>query len=136
MKSQEILEDIYTREKAAHPSYKDMEELDFQVLLTDNYYINPNSIHLCFPMKIKKATNEANDIEGDLITVQKFFTHLIKEISITKNGSNKEVIPTFSLYEIDPYSDSMMKHLPKDSLKNLKKQYFTAERLFILSKHQ
>ena len=51
---QGMLEDIETKEKAAHSSYKDMEQLHFQIMLTDNYYINPNSIHLCFPMKIKK----------------------------------------------------------------------------------
>ena len=53
MKYQGMLEDIDTREKVAHPSYKDMDELDFQILLTDNCYVNPSSIHICFPMKIK-----------------------------------------------------------------------------------
>ena len=48
-----MLEDIDTREKVAHSSYTDMEQLDFQMLLADNYYINPNSIHICFPIKIK-----------------------------------------------------------------------------------
>ena len=96
MKFQGILEDIDTREKVAHPSYKDIAELDLQILLTDNYYINLNSIHL----KIKKSSNEANDIDTDLITVNNFFAHLIKEISITKYGSDKELIPTFSPYEI------------------------------------
>ena len=80
MKFQGMLEGIDTREKVAHPSYNDME---------DNYYINLNSIHLCFPMKLKKPTNEATDIDGDLITVNNFFTHLTKEISITKYGSDK-----------------------------------------------
>ena len=47
-----IFEDIETREKSVHPSYSDMEQLDFHILLTDNYYINPNSIHICFPIKI------------------------------------------------------------------------------------
>ena len=51
MKFQGMLEDVDTREKVAHPSYKDMDELDFQILLTDNYYVNPSNIHLCFPMK-------------------------------------------------------------------------------------
>ena len=50
-----MLEDIDTREKVAHPFYNDMEGIDFEILLTDNYYINPNRIHLCFPMKIKKG---------------------------------------------------------------------------------
>ena len=50
-----------------------------------------------------------------------FFGHLIKEISITKYGSNKELIPIFSPYEIYQYSDAMLKHLPKDSLKKIEK---------------
>ena len=48
LKFQGMLEDIDTREKVAYPSYTDMEQLDFQILLTDNYKINPNSIHMCF----------------------------------------------------------------------------------------
>ena len=47
-------------------------------------------------MKIKKSSKEASDIDDDLITVYNFFVHLIKEISIRKYGSNKELIPTFS----------------------------------------
>ena len=96
MKFQGMLEDIDTREKAEHSSYKEIEELDFQILLTVNYYVNPNSIHLCFAMKIKKSSNESSDIDTDIITVNNFFAHLIKEISITKYGSDKELIPTFS----------------------------------------
>ena len=67
MKFQGMLEDVDTRGKVAHPSYKDMDELDFQILLTDNYYVNPSNIHLCFPMK-KKSSNQASDIDHDLIT--------------------------------------------------------------------
>ena len=79
---QGMLEDTDTKEKAANASYKDMEELDFQILLPDNYYVNPSSIHVCFLMKIKihvcflmkikKSTNEATDIDDDLITVNNF----------------------------------------------------------------
>ena len=52
LKLQGMLEDIDTREKVGHLSYTDMEQLDFQILLTDNYYINTNSIQICFPMRI------------------------------------------------------------------------------------
>ena len=54
---QGMLEDIDTREKVAHSSYSDMDEIDFQILLADNYYVNPNSIHICFPVNIKRASN-------------------------------------------------------------------------------
>ena len=124
MKYQGMLEDIDTREKVAHPSYKDMDELDFQILLMDSYYINPTSIHICFPMEIKKSTSLTTDIDSDLITVNNLFAHLIKEVSIRKYGSDKELIPRFSPYEIYQYSDSMLKNLPVDSLKKLKKTFF------------
>ena len=51
---QGMLDDIDTREKVAHPSYKDMEQLDFQILPTENYCVNPSSIHICFSIKIKR----------------------------------------------------------------------------------
>ena len=51
---QGILEDIDTKEQPEHISYKDMENLEFLILLTSNYYTNSNSIHICFLMKIKK----------------------------------------------------------------------------------
>ena len=62
LKFQGMLEDINTREKVAHSSYTDMEELDFQIILTDDYYVNPNSIHICFSIKIKKNTNKPQEL--------------------------------------------------------------------------
>ena len=112
-----MLENLDTKEQPAHISY--MENLEFQMLLTNNYYTNPNNIHICFPMKIKKATDKDADIDSDLITVNNLFAHLIKEISVTRYGNDKQRIPTFSPYEIYQYSDSMLKHLPKNSLKKI-----------------
>ena len=116
-----MLDDIDTCEKVAHPSYKDKEQFDFQILLTENYYVNPSNIHICFPIKIKKKSNNSTDIDDDLITVNDFFAHWVKEISITKYGSDKELPPTFTPWEIYQYSDEMLKHLPKDSLKTIQK---------------
>ena len=107
--------------------HTDIGEHDFQILLTDNYYVNPNSIHICFPMKIKKPSNVANDIDTNMIT---------NIISVTKYGSNKELTPTFSPYEIYQYSDAMLKHLPKDALKKLKKHCFKVKQVFTTTVHQ
>ena len=49
---QGLLEDINTKEQLTHSSYRDIKNLNFQILLTDNYYTNPNNMHLCFPIKI------------------------------------------------------------------------------------
>ena len=43
---------------------------------------------------------------------------MIKEISMTKYGYDKQLIPTFSPYEIYQYSNSM---LPKKSVDIIKK---------------
>ena len=118
-----MLDDIDTREKVAHPPYKEKEQLDFQILLTDNYYVNPANIHICFPIKILKKSDNTADIDVDLITVNNFFAHWVKEISITKYGSDKELPPTFSPWEVYQYSDQMLKHLPKDSLKSIEKTH-------------
>ena len=56
-----------------------------------------------------------------MITVNNFFAHLVKEISITRYGSDKELPPTFPPYEMYQYSDSMLKHLPSDALKTIAK---------------
>ena len=72
-------------------------------------------------MKLNKSTNIAANIDDDLITVNNFFAHLGKDISVTKYGSNKELILTFLPYELYQYSDSMLRHLAKDSLAKIEK---------------
>ena len=78
---QGMLDDIITREKVAHPSYKDKEQLDFQIPLTENYYVNSANIYICFPIKIKKKSNNSSDIDDNLITVNNIFSHWVKEIA-------------------------------------------------------
>ena len=56
-----------------------------------------------------------------MITVNNFFAHWVKEISLTKYGSDKELPPTFTPWEIYQYSDNMLKHLPSDALKTIAK---------------
>ena len=101
--------------------------------MPDNYYANPSSIHICFSIKIKKSTNETTDDE-DLITVNNFFAHLVKEISVTKYKSDKELIPTFSLYEVCQYSDSMLKHLPKGALSKIEKTLVYSKKAIFYNK--
>ena len=120
--------------KVVNTFYKDMEELDFQILLPDSYYINFLSIRICFPMKIKKSANETNDIDDDLITANNLFYHLVKEISVTKYGSDKDLIPTFFHYEVCQYSDSMLNYLPKDTLGKIEKALFYSKKAVYFNK--
>ena len=64
------LEGIDTKEENAHISYKDIENLDFQIMRTNNCYTNQSSIQIFFPMKTKKLSKEATDIDNDLIIVR------------------------------------------------------------------
>ena len=59
-----------------------------------------------------------------MITVNNFFAHWIKEISITKYSTNKELTPTTTPQEIYQNSDSMVKHLPGKSLKGIENDLF------------
>ena len=118
---QGMLDDIDTREKVAQPSYKDKEQLDFQILLTENNYVNPANIHICFPIKIKKKSNNSSDIDDDLITVNNLFAHWVKEISITKYGSDRELttnifaLGTISIFS--PNATTPSKRQPKSNAK-------------------
>ena len=112
-----MLDDIKTIEQVAHPSFKDLETFEFQLLLDKNLYQNSNSVHFVFPKKKLKKLDINAEIGADVITVNNFFAHWIKEISLTKYGTNKELTPTTTPQEIYQYSDAMLKHLPAKSLK-------------------
>ena len=71
-----------------------------------------------FPLKFKKVQTILPTLT-DLITVNNFFAHWVKEISITKYGSDKELPPTFSPWEVYQYLDQTLKHLP--TLKTIEK---------------
>ena len=70
-----------------------------------------------FQFNLKKKSDINADIGADLITLNNFFAHWIKEISVTKYGTNKKLTPTTTPQEIYQYSDAMLKHLPAKSLK-------------------
>ena len=53
---QGMLDDIKMMEQVAHPSYKDLETFDFNLILDKNLYTNLNSVHFCLPIKFKKKT--------------------------------------------------------------------------------
>ena len=86
-----------------------------------------------FSKYILKSSDNTADIDADLITVNNFFAHWVKEINITKYGSNKEPPPTFSPWEVYQYSDQMFKHLPTDSLKTIQKTHLYSKEPYFAS---
>ena len=89
---QGMVDDIKTVEQVAHSlSYKDKKTFGFQLLLDKNYYTNLNSLHICIPMRIRKATDATATIEGNMMTVKNVFASWIKEIDITKYGQTNNL---------------------------------------------
>ena len=63
-----------------------------------------------------------------MITVNNFCAHWVKEVSITKYGSDEELPLTFSPCKVYQYSDKMLKHLPEDNLKSIQKTFLYSKK--------
>ena len=119
---------IKTTEQLDHPSYKDKETFDFQLLLDKNHYTNLNSLHICFLVRFRKATDATAPIDATMVPANNFFAHWVKEINITKYGKNKQLIPTSMPQEIYQYSNTMLRNLPEKYLKKLRKHFLFSEK--------
>ena len=62
---------------------------------------------LCIPLQINKSTNTDNDIDADLMTLNNFFVHFIKEIDTRRYDDDIRMLPTnnpfffYSLFYVD-----------------------------------
>ena len=104
------------RKAFADDTYKDLKVAEFSIQLSNNEYMNFHSLHLVFPMKIKKKSNVATNIDDDEITVNNFFAHWIKEIDIKRLGDDVPILLTTNAVPIYKYFDAMLKYMPKNAL--------------------
>ena len=79
--------------------------------------MNFHNVHLVFPMKIKKSTNNATNLDATLTTVNNFFVHWIKEIDINWYGDEIPILPLINTVGIYKYSDAMLNFEEDDALK-------------------
>ena len=79
--------------------------------------MNFRNVHLIFPMKIKKITNNATNLDATLMTVNNVFVHWIKEIDIKRYGDEIPILPLINTVDIYKYSDAMLKFEEDDALK-------------------
>ena len=115
-KYQGQIKGINEKKAYADETYTAQKIAEFNIQLTNNEYMNFHDVQICFPMRIRKKTNVANDIDNTMITVNNFFAHWIKEIDIKKLGDDQPILPTINTVEIYKYSDQILKHLPPDDL--------------------
>ena len=116
----------------ADDTYKDLKTAEFNIQLSSNQYMNFHNLHLVFPLKIKKGTNEANNIDATVITINNFFTHWIKEIDIKKLGDDAPILPTTNTVEIYKYSDALLKHIPKKALAVIENDLLCSKKKVVL----
>ena len=87
------------------------------MLLTADTVTHFNNMHLCIPLQIKKKSNEANDIDDGLMTLNSFFAHFVTGIDIRRYGNDIRILPTNNTVDIYRHSDAMLKHMADDALK-------------------
>ena len=92
---------------------KDFQTLKLNVKLLPNLYINWNSVHICFFIKIKSKTNNANNIDTAMIMDNNFFVHWINEIDIKQYDDDLQFLTIGNSTDICYYSNAMLKHMPK-----------------------
>ena len=68
-------------------------------------------------MKIKKSSNVANNLADDVITVNNFFAHWIKELDIKRYGDDVPILPLTNIVEIYKYSNAILKYIESNALK-------------------
>ena len=111
------------KRKYADNTYKNKKVIEFNFQLTKGHYTNFQNAHLCFPLEIKSAVDNDHDITVVFIIVNKFFSHLIKEIDIKRYSDNVLILPLTNTVNVYQYSDKILKHIQKDALKNTKRQF-------------
>ena len=112
-----MIENIKTIEQPTNTTYKDKKTFDFELILDKNYYTNLKCLHSCFPVRFRKLSDATQDLDPNLLLVNSFFAHWIKEIDVTKYGTNKSLIPTTTPQEVYRYSDAVLRRLLKNTLK-------------------
>ena len=74
-------------------------------------------VYLDFPIKIKKSSNVVNDLADEVITVNNFFAHWIKELNIKRYTDDIPILPVTSTVEIYKCSNAILKNMKGDALK-------------------
>ena len=123
---------IQIKKAYAASTYADKQILEFNIELTKNHYMNFSNMVLCLPITFRKNSNKAHAIDDDMIPVNNFFAHWIKDISIKRYGKDIANLPISTTLDIYRYSESMLKHLPDDVLKTFQHELLYSKKKVII----
>ena len=113
---QRQIDNTETRRCYADSTYTNNQMMEFTINLTANHSLNFSNMVLCLPVTFRKTTNKTQPIDGDMINVNNFFNHWIKDVIVKRYGDDIAVLPINKTIYIYRYSEAMLKHLPDDVL--------------------
>ena len=111
-----------TKRTYAASTYSDMQQLEFNLEVINNHYINFSTMVLCLPIAFRKKTNKENAIAATMIPVNNFFAHWIKDVTVKRYGDDIAVLPINTTLDTYRYSESMLKHMPEKVLATFQKE--------------
>ena len=129
---QRQIDNIETRRCYADSTYSNNQMMEFTINLTANHSINFSNMVLCLPVTFRKTTNKTQPIDGDMITVNNFFNHWIKDVIVKRYGDDIAVLPINKTIYIYRYSEAMLKHPPDDVLATFQHELLYSKKKFII----
>ena len=67
-----MIEKIMVIQQPADTVFSDEEILDFELILDNNHYTNLKTLHICIPIRFRKSTNAAKNLDADNYPVNNF----------------------------------------------------------------
>ena len=83
---------IDTKRSYATSTYTDMQQMEFNIEVVANHYINFSNMVLCVPIVFRQRTNKAQAISATMIPVNNFFAHWIKDVTVKRYGDDIAVL--------------------------------------------
>ena len=123
---------IDTKKTYAASTYTDMEQMKFTIELMADHYLKFSNIILCLPITFRKKSNKAQVIDGDIIPLNNFFIHWIKDVNIRRYGDDIAILPINKTMDIYKYSYAMLKHLPDKALATFQKNLLYSKKPVII----
>ena len=108
------------RKAYASQTYTDKTNLEFVIELTANKYLNYSTMCLVLPIQFTKKTTKTAQMDDELITVNNFFGHWIKDIDRRRYPDDGRILTANNTGDLYQYSAQQLRYLPKDALKSEK----------------
>ena len=107
--------------------HTDEKTLEFTIELAANTHTNYSSMCIVLPIQIKKSTDKTANV--NVITVNNFFCHWLKEIDARRYPDDVRILPTNNTVEIYQYVAQQLKHLPSKSLDDIRETLLYQKKL-------